>query len=313
MDINSLKIVFWGSPEDAVPGLRTLSQNADVCCVYTKASEPRKSGSRPAPTAIKREADLLGIEVRTPSSLGDPATVEELKKCEADMFVIIAYGKFIPKDVLSIPRMGCVNVHPSLLPKYRGPSPVVAAILDGEEYTGASIILTDEELDAGPILRTSEPVRIDDKITAPELQAKLFSVGAEMLPALLQDMLRGAVTPRSQEHKLATQTKLVSKSDGEIDWRASAEEIARKIRAYANWPGTYTSWQTKTLKVIEATALNGVKIAHGKVVNMDGDVVVGCGEGGLRLDRVQLASKKDMRADVFIQGARGFVGSILPT
>ena len=280
-----LRVVFWGSSEDAVQGLRALA---------------------------RRE----GLDVRAACTRGDrPAGRGQaaLKELGADAFVIMAYGRILPPEVLSLPRLGSVNVHPSLLPKHRGPSPVATAILEGAPETGVTLMLADEGLDSGPLLRSSAPIAIPPDATCADLQRKLFGMGAEMLPQALRDLDAGALKPQPQDEAQATWTKLLEKGDGEIDWRRPAEEIGRMARAYFPWPGAFTWWRGRRLKVLAATPEAAQALEAGAVALADGAARVGCGRGALRLERVQLAGGRALEGHELANGLRQMDGAVLPS
>ena len=333
-----MKIVFFGSPEQAVAALRTLLERGhSVAAVYTQPDRPAGRSRSPAPTPVRQAAEAAGVPVRTPRSLRDATVQVELAAFRADVFVVAAYGKLLPPEALRIPRLGVLNVHPSLLPKYRGPSPVQQTILDGAEQTGVTVMLLDEGMDTGPILAQSAPVRLTGAETAGALMARLFELGAGLLADTIEKWARGEITPRPQDNAQATVTKLLSREDGEIDWSQPAQRIARMVRAYDPWPGTHTRWRGRALKVLVAQAVpppspstgeepalttmpigakgpgGGETRVAGTVSVRDGGVVVATGEGALRLHRLQLEGKKAVSAEEFVRGYPAFPGSALPS
>jgi len=226
--------------------------------------------------------------------------------------VVAAYGQILPEEVLAIPPFGCVNVHPSLLPRHRGPAPIQAAILAGDEYTGVSIMLMDKGVDSGPIL-SQRRVAIDPEDTAESLTRKLAEVGAQLLEETLPLWLSRSITPRPQQGD-ATYTRLLSKEEGEIDWRLPAPEIWRRVRAFQPWPGCYTRWQGKMLKVLEVLPLPGGQAQPGLVIPLGaGQIGIQTGDGVLRLLRVQLEGRRAMTAEEFVRGQRGLIGALLPS
>ena len=213
--------------------------------------------------------------------------------------------------MLEAPQYGCLNIHPSLLPRYRGPSPVISAILDGEETSGVTIMLLDEGMDTGPIL-AQRKVAIDTGETADALTLRLFESGADLLVQTLDDWVSGLIAPSSQNDDEATITRLLKREDGLLDWSEPADAIDRRVRAFTPWPGTFTSWKGKTLKVLRGRAVPGdYQAGPGTVCGEEGRVVVATGSGGLELLEVQLEGRAKSGAADFTRGQRDFIGSIL--
>jgi len=251
-----------------------------------------------------------------PPSLRPHEAQAQLAALEPDLIVVAAYGKILPPQVLAIPPKGCLNLHPSLLPKYRGPSPVVAAILDGLEVTGVSIMLLDQGMDTGPIL-AQRPCPIAPQDTAESLTYRLFQLGAELLKETLPGWLKGEVQPVPQDHSQATYTRRIEKEDGQADWSHPAVVLERRLRAFTPWPGLYTRWKGKLLKVLAAVPLpQPAQAPPGTVVpldNQDTPCGVTTGDGILGLRRLQLEGGKAQDARQFIIGYRDFIGSRLPS
>jgi methionyl-tRNA formyltransferase len=209
--------------------------------------------------------------------------------------------------------MGVVNIHPSLLPLYRGPSPVVTAILDGRTEVGVTVMLLDEGMDTGPILAQSSPTALSGTEKGAELQDRLFKEGALMLPAVLEGLQDGSIAPQPQDNSLATVTGLLERSDGEIDWSASATNIDRMMRAYDPWPGTFTSWEGKGLKILDARMEENSSIPAGTVLKEENKILVGTGSGALELKSVQLEGRQAVAAADFMRGQPNFDGATLGT
>jgi methionyl-tRNA formyltransferase len=256
-------------------------------------------------------ADAAGLPVFTPRSLRDPAVLAALRQHAADAFVVAAYGKLLPAEVLGMPRLGVLNVHPSLLPKYRGPSPVQQAILDGVSESGVSVMLLDEGMDTGPVL-AQERVRLRGDETGGALTAALFERGAALLVETLEKWATGEVRPVAQDESQATVTKLLAREDGQVDWTRPAEQIARMVRAYDPWPGTHTTWNGKVLKVLAAAASDEAAGPPGAVSMRDGGLVVGTGRGALVIARLQLEGRREATAVEFVRGYPGIAGAALP-
>jgi len=316
-----LRVVFMGTPDFAVPCLEHLVLNGhEVVAVYTQTDKPAGRGRAPVSSAVKKAAQALKIPVLQPASLKGADVVEQLAGFRPDVIVVAAYGQILPQQVLDIPRHGCINIHPSLLPKYRGASPVAAAILAGDEFAGVSIMLMDRGLDTGPILsRAMISISVQD--TTESVTAKLSQVAARMLQDTLVGWVRGEIVPQPQNEDEATYSPQISKEDGEIDWGLPAIEIWRRVRAYYPWPGCYTRWQGKQLKIIEAVPLPAEKtIEAGRAVALtpaegkaEAAFGVQTGEGILGVVQVQMEGKRAISAAEFLRGQRQFIGAILPS
>jgi methionyl-tRNA formyltransferase len=313
------RILFMGTPDFAVPTLRALHERGaahgwEVVAVATQPDRPAGRGKQLTASPVKSYALAAGIPVLQPGSLRkDPAAVDALRALAPDVIVVAAYGLILPKNVLEIPTFGCINVHASLLPAYRGASPISAALLDGLAETGVSIMLMDEGMDTGPVLRQADQTILPVDTTE-SLTARLAEQGAELLVATLADWLAGTVAPIPQQELPGTpsECRLLRKEDGVIDWTRPAAVIERMARAYTPWPTAYTLWQGVPLRVLEASVLPG-SAAPGQVVAAQPGLAVGTGEGLLLLRTVQPAGKRPMDARSFLNGARDFVGSRLPS
>lgn len=306
-----MKIVFMGTPDFVVPVLRRLvDAGHEIAAVYSRPGRSAGRGRRGWASPVQRFAEDQGMETRQPDSLGSESACAELQDISPDAVVTAAYGRFVPAALLSIPPLGCLNVHPSLLPKYRGPSPVVSAILNGDDVTGVTIMKLDEGMDSGPILAQREaPIQVGE--TGMELTHRLFDAGASLLVEVLPGWASGRIQAAAQDERLATTTTLVKKSDGEIDWSLRAEDIERMVRAYRPWPGAFTHWGCKLVKIVAARALEGTA-AHGEVVELDGGRIgIGSGRGMLHVERLQVEGGREMGAREFLRGREGFAGAIL--
>lgn len=311
------RIVFMGTPAFAVPSLRRLIEAPDleVVTILTQPDRPAGRGREPKPSPVKRVAQKHDIIIQQPKRLRDNTEMLDiLRDLAPDVIVVAAYGLILPTSVLAVPPHGCVNVHASLLPRHRGAAPVAAAILDGDEETGVTIMLMDEEMDHGPVLaQRVTPIRPDDARAS--LTHRLAERGAELLVAVLPQRVAGEIEPQPQDHDAATYAGLLKKEDGDIDWTQPAGRIARMTRAYDPWPGAYTSFSGRLFKVLDAEALDidtGGEQA-GTVIEADPGFAVVAGGGAVVLKEVQLAGKRAMDIDAFAHGQRDFVGSILGT
>jgi methionyl-tRNA formyltransferase len=312
-----LRVVYMGTPEFSVAPLEHLFLNGyRVAAVYTRPDREAGRGRSLVFSPVKKAALEMGLEVRQPERLRNPETVAGLAELKPDVIVVAAFGQILPQVVLDIAPFGCINIHPSLLPRYRGASPVAAAILAGDEFTGVSVMKMDAGMDTGPVLLQAKvPVSALD--TTGSLTRKLSLVSAHLLQEVLPAWTRGEITPRPQDGSKATYCGTINKGDGEIDWRLPAAEIWRRVRAFQPWPGCYTLWQGKQLKVIEAVPLppDGNNEAGRVVALQKGEAGFGvaAGEGMLGVVKVQMEGKKAMPAGEFIRGQQKLVGAVLPS
>ncbi len=312
-----MRAVFMGTPHYGITVVEAiLSLGYRVVGVYAQPDKPSGRGRVAVPPPTKTFALERGIPVFQPTSLRRPEAQGELSALAPDVAVVAAYGKLLPPEVLRIPRFGCVNVHPSLLPRYRGPSPVASAILDGEAGTGTTIMLLGEGMDSGPVLAgRSESIGADD--TTESLTSRLFRIGAELLTEVLPLWVRGEVVPQPQDETLATVTKKLQKEDGEAQWELAAEDLERRLRAFTPWPGLFTRWNGKMLKIVSAAALPSADGPQpGKVIPLtNGATSVGVvtGRGVLELQSLQLEGKRPVASEEFVRGYRDFMGSKLPS
>ena len=312
-----MRVVFMGSPEFAVPPLEHLVLNQhQVVAVYTQPDRPAGRGRALLASPVKRTAAVWKLPVVQPASLKRPEVVAELAGFHPDVIVVAALGQILPRPVLALPRYGCLNIHPSLLPRFRGASPIAAAILAGDEFTGVSIMLMDEGLDTGPLLaRAQVPIAAID--TTGSLSAKLSRLGAQLLLEVLPRWLRGGLTPKPQNEARASYAGPISKEAGEIDWQLAAVDIWRRVRAYHPWPGAYTRWQGRRLGILEAVPLSGEEGTRaGQVVVLGGEgkapaFGVATGGGVLGILRLRLEGKRAVGAAEFLRGQRGFIGAQL--
>jgi methionyl-tRNA formyltransferase len=310
-----MRIVFMGTPEFAVLHLeRLISNGYEIAAVYTQPDKAAGRGRVVEESPVKKAALRLNLNVVQPANLKSAETRTHLAELKADAVVVAAFGQILPQSVLEIPPFGCVNIHPSLLPKYRGVAPVPAAILNGDEFTGVSIMLMDKGVDTGPVLtRAQIPVLSQD--TAGSLMEKLSLISAQLLLDTLPRWSRKEIKPQLQNDANAAYTKMLTKEAGEIDWKLSAVEIWRRVRAYQPWPGCYTRWQGKQLNILEAVPLSekGTDETGSVVAVKEGVATFGIvtGAGILGVIKVQLEGKKVVTAGEFLRGQRQFIGAVL--
>ena len=307
-----MKIVFMGTPELAATVLAALCGEHEVICAVTNPDRPKGRKKTPLPSAVKAKAEELGIPVHTCARLRDPAETEFICGLDADMIVVAAFGQIVPPQVLACPRFGCVNVHTSLLPAYRGAAPIQWAILDGCEKTGVTIMQMDEGLDTGEILAQSE-LAVSPQDTALTLTEKLAEEGGRLLLATIRLIEEGRAVRIPQPAESTTAyAGMIRKEMGTIRWDESAELIDRKIRAFTPWPGTATSYEGPPLKIFSAYA----DAEHGGVVpgtaHIQGnELFIAAGDRWMRIGEVQLAGKKRMSAADFLRGCRVSDGTVL--
>ncbi|MEE9284290.1 MAG: methionyl-tRNA formyltransferase [Dehalococcoidia bacterium] len=313
-----------GTPEFALPALERLAEAGfEVMAVYTQPDRPSGRGRRMNVSPVKRWATARGLRVITPTTFKSPDSVSQLRALEPELIVVAAYGKLLPASVLEVPPKGVVNIHPSLLPRHRGASPVAAAILAGDGRTGVTIMLLDAGMDKGPILaQRPEPVADDD--TTASLTQRLAKLGADLLVETLPLWLDGSIEAVAQDEAQATVCPKLTATDGEIDWQWSAEMIERRIRAFDPWPGCYTVWRGKRLKLTRARAVDWEGGQPGTVVRLEkmgpavrrgGEQGVGIatGQGLLVVRELQPEGKRPMTAQEFLAGHGGFEGDRLPS
>lgn len=330
-----------GTPEFAVPPLLALLERASsfggqVIGVATQPDRPAGRKRKPMPSPVKQAAQAHDLPVYQPERLRKaPSAIAELAQSAPDLIVVAAYGLILPPEVLEIPRYGCVNIHASLLPAYRGASPITAALLDGLDETGISIMLMDEGMDTGPVLQQATlPINSHD--TTGTLTPKLAQLGADLLIETLVAYLQGNIRPIPQSDLPGTPThcERINKADGRIDWHRPAIEIERMVRAYSPWPSAFTLWQGEPFKILRAQAVSTLdqaeqpepgtvaRVEAGKLEASDalsvpagaGDkqIAIGTGQGILLLHQVQPAGKRGMDVTSFLNGAPDFIGTSLP-
>jgi len=307
------RIVFMGTPQFSVPGLRALHQNGyEVAMVVTQPDRPQGRGRRVTPSPVKQAARDLGYPVIQPSSIKTPEFADQIKSLNPDFQVVIAYGKILPENVLALPRIGTINIHASLLPKLRGAAPIQWAVINGETQTGVCSMLMDKGMDTGDVLLTAkEAIEPDD--TAGTLHDRLAVAGARVLIDTLKAYADNTIQPMPQDHDLATYAPMLTKDDGRIDWNKSAKTLENFIRGVTPWPGAFTFWGDKRLKIFSSTPVAAdIPEPPGTVLaGFPDELRVATGEGALSIREIQGAAGKRLTIKEFLLGHPIAPGTIL--
>jgi methionyl-tRNA formyltransferase len=302
-----MRIVFCGTPEFAVPALSHLlaQTNIQVESVVTQPDRPQGRQQEIVLSPMKEAARVAGVPAFQPASIKGEEAFEFFKRIAPDAVVIIAYGQIIPERLLKIPRFGWINLHASLLPKYRGAAPIHRAIANGETRTGLTTMRIDAGLDTGDILLQSE-IAIGRDETAPELAKRMAEAGAPLVGETLRKLERGEIAPKAQEHSRASFAPILKREDGRVDWGLSAEQVYNRIRGFAPWPGAFTTFRGQICHIWgRPKSLGRPADARGAIVAVGESIFVACGSGSwLELDSVQLEGRKKVPARDFANGAR---------
>jgi len=300
------RIVFMGSPDFALPTLDALSERFEVVGVVTQPDRPAGRGRQPQACPVKQMADLLGIPSFQPLSLRTPEALDRLRNWAPDLIVVVAFGQILPKSILNLPPKGCINVHASLLPRWRGAAPIQAAIAAGDLRTGVTIMQMEAGLDTGPILAQRDvPIRPDTQ--AGELSEQLAHLGAKALLDVLPSYLNGMLAPLPQNHELATYAPKLSKADSLLDFSKPALQLVHLINAYNPWPGSHIVFNGKNIKVLEAHAHDSFTSEPNEHYVINGLPAIGTSEGFLVIDRLQPEGKKPMSGEAFLNGQPGWL------
>lgn len=297
-----MRVVFMGTPDFSVPVLEAVAARHRVVCAYTQPPRPAGRGYKERPCPVQVKAEARGIPVRTPTTLRDPNAQKAFAALEPDVAVVVAYGLILPQAVLDIPRFGCINVHASLLPRWRGAAPIQRAIMEGDTETGVTIMQMEAGLDTGPML-LAESVPITDRTTAGRLHDTLSELGARLIGPALDGLEAGTLTPRPQPEEGVTYAAKIDKAETSIDWTRPARAVLRHIHGLSPFPGAWCMMNGQRVKVLEAEPVPDCGGRPGEV--RDDRLLVACGDGnGVRLNRLQRAGKAAMDADVFLRGLR---------
>jgi len=315
-DNMSLKVVFMGTPDFAVPVLKTLNDNFDVVGVVTKADRPKGRGNKMTACPVKEEALRLGIPVISPESVRTVEFENDIRAFGADIFVTAAYGKILPENVLAVPPMGCVNVHASILPYYRGAAPLWRVVLNGEKETGVTTMLTDIGMDTGDIL-LCEKMEIGENMTTGDVHDAMSELGASLIVKTLNGLARGTITPVPQEHDKATYAPMVDREDGRILWSKGKAHVHNTVRGCDPFPGAFTFingekikvWKTVICKDIDVSALDNA--VPGEVLEAGAKGITVCtGDGAVTILELQRESSRRMDAAAFLNGKAIEKGSV---
>lgn len=299
----SLRIVFMGSPEFSVPSLRELARQYTVVGVVTQPDRPAGRGRNLTPPPVKVLAQELDIETIQPEKLREPFAQEKLQSWGPDLIVVTAFGQILRKSVLELPRYGCINVHASLLPRWRGAAPIQATILHGDPTSGATIMIMDPGVDTGPMLaQQALEIRADD--TAAALGERLSQVGAALLIQTLPGYLDGSIRPQPQDNEQATYAPMLSKEEGRLDFSQDAASLERRVRAFNPWPGAFMDWQGQPLKIHRARVVSSSGHPSGRRCVIEGLPGVITSQGTLVFEELQPAGKRSMSGQDFLRGSR---------
>ncbi|KEH97685.1 methionyl-tRNA formyltransferase [Clostridium massiliodielmoense] len=308
-----MKIVFMGTPEFAVPALKSMIENFNVEGVFTQPDRPKGRGKKLAMSPVKEVALENNIEVYQPINLRkEPDFIEKLKRIQPDFIIVVAYGQILPKEVLEIPKYACINLHASLLPKYRGAAPLNWAIINGEKKSGNTTMLMDVGLDTGDMLMTQE-VDINDDMTAGELHDLLMTQGGDLLVDTINKMVSGEITPIKQDDSKTCYASMLDKEMACIDWNKSVTEIHNLIRGLNPWPVAYTHYNDKVMKIYKSRVLNeNSKKTPGTVIDVSSEgIKVACNGGVLLVEEIQFPGKKSLKVQQYIRGNSIDLESIL--
>lgn len=303
-----MRVVFLGTPEFAVPSLHALAAAGhSVLAVFTQPDRPKGRGQQLTESPVKEAALRLGLSVFQPERIRRPESFEQLRSFGADLMVVVGYGQIIPQSIIDLPRYGILNLHASLLPKYRGAAPIQWAIANGEMTTGVTIMRIDAGLDTGDMLaKATAEIRPDE--TAPELSARLAPLGAQLLIDIVAAIERGTANWEKQKDSEATLAPILKKEDGRIDWSRPAREINNRRRGFTPWPGAYTVFRNQPLSLLRTEVVDDRSLLPG-VVRVDGKkLLVGTGEEALAIAEVQPGGKKRMNAEAYINGYKPQAG-----
>lgn len=297
-----MRVLFMGTPDFAVPTLEALIREHDVIGVFTQPDKPRGRGKAVSFSPVKEVAVKHDIPVYQPVKVREASVVDEIRSMKPDVIVVVAFGQILPESILNIPPYGCINVHASLLPRYRGAAPIQWAVIDGEKETGVTTMYMAKGLDTGDMI-LKESIILDPKETGESLHDKLCVMGGPLILKTLEQIERGTAPRIPQEDALSCYAHMLTKELGCIDWTKDATSIERLIRGLNSWPSAYTTWNGKTLKIWDSEVTEGREAIPGTVIAKDKtSFTVSCGQGALKVLEVQLQGKKRMTTQAFLVG-----------
>lgn len=300
----TLKIYYLGTSDFAVPSLKLLNSdpNFNILGVITQPDKPVGRKQELIPSPVKKYSLENNLKILQPEKVkNNPKFIENIKKTNPDVIVVCAYGKIIPKEFLDIPKYGCINIHPSLLPKYRGASPIQSAILSGDKITGTTIMLMDEGMDTGDLLSQKQiEINLNDNFEI--MHDKLAELSASILIESITNYVLGNLTPQKQDENNVVMCKLIKREDGEVDLKKDINKLDCQIRAYSPWPGAFIFINNKRIKIIDFEKINQIKAQAGKILIQNKQIYFCCKNGCLKIDKLQIEGKKAMKATDFLLG-----------
>ncbi len=305
-----MRILFMGSPQFAVPSLHALASKYNVIGVVTQPDRPAGRGKVLRPSPVKLIAQDLNLSIVQPKRLRDVEAINQIRDMQPDLIIVAAYGQILPQSILDIPSFGSLNIHASLLPRWRGAAPIHAAILHGDEETGISIMLMDAGMDTGPIL-SQRKLTIHPYETAGDLSLRLSTTGADLLIDTLPGYLSGEILPNPQDDSLATYAPMIQKSEGLLDFKKSAADLLLQVRAFEPWPTSFFNWRDQRFVVKKAHAVKHKTFDPGQVILLDKYPAITTSDGLLVIEQIQPAGKKVMPGDAFLRGSSEFIGANL--
>lgn len=311
--MNQLSVIFIGTGEIGADLIKSLNKDDrfNIELVITKPDKPAGRKMKIMPSPIKTAALDLGLKIYQPENVNSDESLKKIKNINPDMIILMAYGQILGRKLLGIPKFGCINIHASLLPKYRGASPIQQSLLNHDSVTGISIMEMEEKMDTGPVFEMFK-IQISDEDDSITISDKLGKLAAEKAPDVLTAIAEHRAEVKTQDNSIATYCKKITKSDGKINWSERANIIEKKIRAFTGWPGSFTFWNKKRLKVLSAKTYNYPgEEPPGKVIRKNHDVIVMAGHNAIKLMEVQLEGRNAQSIDEFIKGYTNFIGSQL--
>ncbi|MCF6462701.1 methionyl-tRNA formyltransferase [Clostridium sp. Cult1] len=299
-----MKIVFMGTPSFAVPSLEALSKNGyNISMVITQKDKPRGRGKKLLPTPVKEKALELGLEVYQPDSINSIESINKLRDISPDCIIVVAYGQILKEEILNLPKFGCLNIHASLLPKYRGAAPINWAIINGEKETGITIMKMDEGLDTGDMLKSELiPIRADDD--SKSIHDKLSQLGGRLIVETLKDIEKGNITSISQSDELSTYAPKISKETGKIDWNKNGDNIVNLVRGLKPWPSAYMVYKGEKVKIHRARVVEKfTQDDNGIIVKVSDDgIYVNCSDSCVVIEELQFPGKKKLSVHEYLRG-----------